>query len=475
MSGYGGLVPRDFQVSNLGVDRVVVVQREIATPLVITQRVEPPDFRDSDDSDDDDDPRRQINITADIVTANTVAANTVNARTVNTRTLSATTSIDTPSLSTSTLFTNTLTATNATITGTLTTSGSLGFDSLTLTAPTNQLTLSTTTINCPTPASARLYQIPDAGVNTFFLMGAGSQIIAGSKTFQVTLNLNPSTNQLRLGSFVGNTTTINSPAPAASRIYTIPDAGTDSSFVMADGAQTINGVKTFTSEPVFPSLSLASLTLSATTNQLVLGTTNTTTLTSPAPSASRTYTIPDSGGNTSFVMGAGNQTIAGTKTFSSSITLGTGFTLGISISLTSSGLSFDGGISRLGAYSTETFTLTYTSTAFSGSVPVVLNRATRIGNVVTLFLDTFSTSGTGTAGTIGSTAIPAFYRPSTTQLAPVRVENANNDTGGTVRVGTDGILTFYRADYTTNNMLANFTNSSTLGIFAQSVTFSLGA
>lgn len=49
-------------------------------------------------------------------------------------------------------------------------------------------------------------------------------------------------------------------------------------------------------------VSVAGITIQATTNQLILGTTNTTTITSPAPSASRTYTIPDSGGSANFVM-----------------------------------------------------------------------------------------------------------------------------------------------------------------------------
>lgn len=53
------------------------------------------------------------------------------------------------------------------------------------------------------------------------------------------------------------------------------------------------------------------------TNQLVLGSTaNTVTITSPAPAAARVYTIPDAGGAASFVMTAGNQTIAGVQTFS---------------------------------------------------------------------------------------------------------------------------------------------------------------
>lgn len=62
-------------------------------------------------------------------------------------------------------------------------------------------------------------------------------------------------------------------------------------------------------------------TLTNTTNQLILGTTNTTTLSATAPAASRTYTIPDAGGAANVVLDAGNYTIAGTWNFSNSITL----------------------------------------------------------------------------------------------------------------------------------------------------------
>ena len=46
----------------------------------------------------------------------------------------------------------------------------------------------------------------------------------------------------------GNTTTtITNASQAAARIYTVPDAGADASFVMTAGAQTVAGAKTFTS------------------------------------------------------------------------------------------------------------------------------------------------------------------------------------------------------------------------------------
>lgn len=61
---------------------------------------------------------------------------------------------------------------------------------------------------------------------------------------------------------------------------------------------TLAGIKTFSS----------GLVITPTTNQLVLGTTNTTTISSVAPSASRVYTIPDAGGDATFVMSSGNTT-----------------------------------------------------------------------------------------------------------------------------------------------------------------------
>lgn len=49
----------------------------------------------------------------------------------------------------------------------------------------------------------------------------------------------------------GNTTTtITNASQAAARTYTIPDAGAAASFVMTEGAQTINGVKTLGSTPM---------------------------------------------------------------------------------------------------------------------------------------------------------------------------------------------------------------------------------
>lgn len=83
---------------------------------------------------------------------------------------------------------------------------------------------------------------------------------------------------------------------ATSRTVTIPDPGAAGNFVMTEGAQTINGVKTFGSTPV---LSTAALTANG-----------------------DTLTIQDLG-NANFVQSEGAQTINGVKTFGSTPVLST--------------------------------------------------------------------------------------------------------------------------------------------------------
>ncbi len=179
----------------------------------------------------------------------------------------------------------------------------------TLAALTNQLILGATrtvTINAPTPASSsRIWTIPDISAAGTFAALEGTQVFSGAKTFSAGVAISATTNQLILGTT--NTITITAPAPSASRTYTIPDAGGAATFIMSVGTATL-------------SLS-TSLTVTGTTNQIILGTTNTVTISSTAPAASRTYTIPDAGGAASFVMTAGTQTIAGAKTFSSTLTM----------------------------------------------------------------------------------------------------------------------------------------------------------
>jgi hypothetical protein len=76
--------------------------------------------------------------------------------------------------------------------------------------------------------------------------------------------------------------------------------------------QTISGAKTFST----------AVTITPTTNQLVLGTTNTTTISATAPAASRTYTLIDAGANANIILSEGTQTINGAKTFGANLNMG---------------------------------------------------------------------------------------------------------------------------------------------------------
>ena len=78
-----------------------------------------------------------------------------------------------------------------------------------------------------------------------------------------------------------------------------------------EGTQTFAGEKTFSS----------GINILKTSDQLVLGVTQKTTITAPTPASARTYTIPDVGENASFVMTTGNQTIGGAKTFTTGVIL----------------------------------------------------------------------------------------------------------------------------------------------------------
>lgn len=141
----------------------------------------------------------------------------------------------------------------------------------------------------------------------------GIQSIAGAKTFTDPITQDDTSNQIVLGAT--RTVTINAPTPAsASRTWTIPDISADGTFAALEGTQTFSGAKTFS----------AAVTISPTTNQLVLGATRTVTITAPTPaSASRTWTIPDIGADGTFVALQTAQTMTGALTITG--TTGAGF------------------------------------------------------------------------------------------------------------------------------------------------------
>lgn len=112
----------------------------------------------------------------------------------------------------------------------------------TLTATSNQLVLGTTrtvTVTAPTPASSsRTWTIPDISGNGTFMALEGIQTNTGAKTFA-------SSTLLLQEAGSTDVATIAVATLATGRTYTVPDAGTNASFVMTEGTQTINGTVTF--------------------------------------------------------------------------------------------------------------------------------------------------------------------------------------------------------------------------------------
>ena len=134
----------------------------------------------------------------------------------------------------------------------------------------------------------------------------GQQTFAGEKTFSSGINITKTTGQLILGSTQKTIITVTT--PSTGRVYTIPDAGGNASFVMTTGSQTLGGIKTFTTGQI----------IQAGSNQITLRTGsagNRIDITAPSISGNRTYTLPDVSGNASFVLTTGSQTIGGTKAF----------------------------------------------------------------------------------------------------------------------------------------------------------------
>jgi hypothetical protein len=195
------------------------------------------------------------------------------------------------------------------------------------------------------------------------------------------------------------------------------------------------------------------------TNQLTLGTGNTTTINSTAPAASRIYTLPDVLANAIFVMTQGDQTIAGTKTFSGNIQLAT----------------TGGTPANLNFYSETTqspFSMTCTASAvFPGTFSTTVQYV-RIGKIVTMLFTGFSTAGGGGAagniianGTGGTSLVPLEYRPPITFKNLTTVENSGPPatTVGTVQISAAGVMTFTRASGI-NTTEQTFQTGGTLGV-----------
>ena len=178
--------------------------------------------------------------------------------------------------------------------------------------------------------------------------GVGEVTLGTAQTFTAAKTFQTASNQLALRTGVaGNKIDITAPTIEANRTYTLPDVGADAQFLMSDGNQTIGGLKNFNIRPQVAGVSVALVGEGgAGAGEVTLGTTQTFTgqktfqsglvvekasnqltfrtgtagnridISSPTIAGNRTYTLPDVGVKSEFVMSSGNQSIAGSKTFS---------------------------------------------------------------------------------------------------------------------------------------------------------------
>jgi hypothetical protein len=167
--------------------------------------------------------------------------------------------------------------------------------------------------------------LTESGTNTVKWGGAltGATIIntAGSNAITFYNNTAASTAAMTIGGGAGTLTldvrggtTINTSGTANTSIGNA--TGTfelNSAALDVSTAGAISGVTTINMS--------GALTNTGISNQIVLGTGTTVTLTAPTPAANAVYTIPDVGATGSFVLTTGSQTITGAKTFSTAVTV----------------------------------------------------------------------------------------------------------------------------------------------------------
>lgn len=160
----------------------------------------------------------------------------------------------------------------------------------------------------------------DNGTTVFKIADGGTATHTANAGTNKALISNNGTSTGNIFEAQDNGTAVLSVADAGTTTVTCTNGGSNKTLVVNNGTSTGNILEV--QDNGTAALYVADggkLIVTRTSNQLELGLTNVTTITSTAPSVSRTYTIPDAGADTSFVMGAGTQSIAGIKTFSTQL------------------------------------------------------------------------------------------------------------------------------------------------------------
>jgi hypothetical protein len=263
---------------------------------------------------------------------------------------------------------------------------------------------------------------------------AGNNYVLASSTTGVLSWLNSPGTFAPIGSAfvtIGNDATLTAERAltGTSNQIVITDNGANSTVVLSTPQNIHSGAT-----PTF-----ASLSLTATSNQLVLGTTRTATLTAPTPaSASRTYTFPDQTGDYSVVASIGTQTVSGTKTFDGQL-IGKGTATNDSAAAGYIGEYIESIVAQTNVPAATTVWGDGTSISLTaGDWDVNIIIAT-IGNGATFTRYQFglsSTSGNSTTGlTLGVTLLDASL--------PVSGVSTGSGTLSNMRVSLSGTTTYY--------------------------------
>jgi hypothetical protein len=181
--------------------------------------------------------------------------------------------------------------------------------------------------------------------------GSGDMTLAGVETVTGAKTFNNATLKLRNA---GNTQSSTlATAATASRTYTIPEAGAAADFVMTEGAQTVNGLKTFASAIVISGStgSVPVMVLTPTSAVTITGTTN-GSIWCDTVSSNTSLTMRKDSGYTKIITAERNPDFA------------TGSSSGLLVADTSGNLTKTAGLTALGVFA-QTSSVTVADTATS--------------------------------------------------------------------------------------------------------------
>lgn len=213
--------------------------------------------------------------------------------------------------------------------------------------------------------------------------------------------------------------------------------------------------------------SFTDIILTNTSNQILMGTTNTTTLNATPPLSSIIYTFPDVGTDADFVMTQGAQTIAGAKGFSSQVSMPT-----VNLLSTSNQITMGSSVKTFINANSPVSNRTYTLTDVGGDANFILSVGsqtldsktfTNMANVEILQRSPFSVASSSLVGINKSSVDGNCYFDHGTSSTSGFVFRNNN--------GASTLLTVSNTQVTSSKQLSisNTTDTSNAGASTASV------